>query len=289
MSSGSVLRSSENRRSIRMPRTQLRGIAIGFIGAGTMGRALIKGLRRDGVSARALAAADSSASARRDVARRYRVWTTGDAAALVRRSEVVILAVKPQQFPDVVRRIAPHLTRTHLVISIAAGVTLKWLKARLPRIPVVRVMPNLPATVGCGFAGIAAGQGTTRRHRDVALAIFSSVGTVVELPERQLNALTAVSGSGPAYVFFLVEALERAARTLGLPAPVASAAVRRTLEGSARLLAAADVLPAELIRRVASKRGTTEAALKVLARRRVAAHVIEALRAAANRARELSV
>lgn len=259
-----------------------------MIGAGTMGQALLNGLLAQGMPRRSLGAADAQAKMRETVRARFGVWTTSDNAALTVRSDVIILAVKPQQCPELVRQLAGSLSRRHLVISIAAGVTLRWLDTRLPGVPLVRVMPNLPATVGCGFAGIAAGQGTTRRHRDVALAIFSSVGTVVELPERQLNALTAVSGSGPAYVFFLVEALERAARTLGLPAPVASAAVRRTLEGSARLLAAADVPPAELIRRVASKRGTTEAALKVLERRRVAAHLVEAIRAAARRAQELS-
>ena len=145
----------------------------------------------------------------------------------------------------------------------------------------------LPFAIGCGFAGVAAGRGTTQRHRGIALAIFGSVGAAVELPERHLNALTAVSGSGPAYVFFLVDAWERAAARLGLPPAVAARAIRSTLSGSARLLALNES-PAELIRKVASKRGTTEAALTVLTRRRVAAHVIEALRAAARRARELS-
>ncbi len=267
----------------------LRGLRVGVIGAGTMGQALLGGLLAQGMPRRSLGAADVRAKTRETIRAHFGVWTTSDNTALAERSDVIILAVKPQQYPEVVRQLAGSLSRRHLIISIAAGVTLRWLGARLPGVPLVRVMPNLPATVGCGFTGIAVGQGTARRHRDIALAIFNSVGTVVELPERQLNALTAVSGSGPAYVFFFVEALERAARMLGLPAPVAAAAIRRTLEGSARLLAAADVPPAELIRRVASKRGTTEAALKVLEHYRVAAHLVEALRAAARRAGELQL
>ena len=266
----------------------LRGVRIGFIGAGTMGQALVKGLLAHGLSRSALGAADARGQARHAVRRRLRIWTTPDNAALVRRSDVVILAVKPQQFPAVVPTLAPAL-RGRLAISIAAGITLGWLRKRLPGVPLVRVMPNLPATVGCGFAGIAAARGTTQRHRRIVQAIFGSVGIAVELPERHLNAITAVSGSGPAYVFFLVEAWEWAAQQLGLPASVAAAAVRQTLEGSTRLLAASGDSPASLIRKVASKRGTTEAALTVLARRRVAAHVIEALRAAARRARKLSI
>ena len=267
--------------------TALAGKQIGIIGAGTMGQALVKGLLAQGVSRLALGAADARGQARHTVRRRFGIWTTPDNAALIRRSDVVILAVKPQQFPAVVRPLARAM-RGRLVISIAAGMTLRWLRAHLPGVPLVRVMPNLPATVGCGFAGIAAARGTTRRHRRIAQAIFGSVGIAVELPERYLNAVTAVSGSGPAYVFFLVEAWVRAAQQLGLPAPVAAAAVRQTLEGSTRLLAASGEPPAALIRKVASKRGTTEAALKVLVRRRVAAHFTEALRAAAHRAQEIS-
>jgi pyrroline-5-carboxylate reductase len=253
-----------------------------------MGQALLKGLLARGVPRRSLGAADARRQARDAVRRRFRIWTTPDNAALVRRSDVVILAVKPQQFPEVVQPLAGTL-RSRLAISIAAGITLGWLRRRLPGVPLVRVMPNLPATVGCGFAGVAAARGTSRRHREIALAIFRAVGEAVELPERRLNALTAVSGSGPAYVFFVVDAWQRAAAALGLPAAVASAAIHATLAGSAKLLEQSGEPAAQLIRRVASKRGTTEAALKVLARRRVAAHFSDALRAAERRARELSV
>jgi pyrroline-5-carboxylate reductase len=253
-----------------------------------MGQALIQGLIRDGAARPALGAADRDAAARSAVRRRFRVWTTPDNAALVRRSDIIVLAVKPQQCPDVVAALAPSLETRHLVVSIAAGVTLTWLARRLPRARLMRVMPNLPATVGQGFSGIAAGRGATRRDRAVVRAMFEAVGDAVDVPERLLNAVTAVSGSGPAYVFLLVEAWERAARELGLPPRVAQLAVARTLEGSAKLLAATPASPGELIRRVASKRGTTEAALRVLARGRVAAHVRAAVRAAERRARALA-
>lgn len=253
-----------------------------------MGQGLLRGLLAAGMPARQLCATDSSAAVRRVVAQRCRIAVTDDNRAAVRVAHTVLLAVKPQQMAQVIAEIAPQLRRRQLVISIAAGVTLRWLQRQLPSSPVVRVMPNLPATVGRGFAAMAAGRRVTAVQRRTANAILGAVGEVVELPERHLNAITAVSGSGPAYVFFLVDAWERAARQLGLPPSTATSAVRQTLRGSLALLEAEQATPGELVQRVASKRGTTEAALKVLVRRRVAAHFVEALRAAARRSRELS-
>lgn len=253
-----------------------------------MGQALIKGLLAQGLSVRQLAASDASAAMRRTVRRRFRVTVTEDNLAIAQRSDVVVLAVKPQQFSEVIAQLAPALTRAHLVISIAAGITLRWLQERLPGVPMVRVMPNLPAIVGCGFAAMAPGRFTRAGHRAIAQAIFAGVGMVVELPERHFDAITAVSGSGPAYVFTLVQAWEQAAAALGLPEAVSRQAIHATLSGSVGLLNASDASAEELIRRVASKGGTTEAALRVLAQRRLAAHFTEALRAAARRSRQLS-
>jgi len=266
----------------------LRGIRIGLIGGGTMGQALLGGLLTQGVLRRSLCVSDPDPAIRRRLRRQFRLDAINDNAALVRAADVVILAVKPQQVGEVIAQIAPKLSSRQLVISIAAGIPLRWLQARLPGAAVIRVMPNLPATVGYGFAAIALGKKATARHRAITLAIFGAVGQVAELPERQLDAITAVSGSGPAYVFFLVQAWEAAAASLKLPPAVAARAIRQTLEGSVRLLDAAEVPAEALIRRVASKGGTTEAALKVLAKRRVATSIEEAIRAAARRSKELS-
>lgn len=266
----------------------LRGVRIAIIGTGTMGQALIRGLLRAGISRARLRAADPSASMRRLAARRFGVQVSADNAQAIRGSGVVLLAVKPQQMADVVAQLAPRLSRHQLVISIAAGVTLRWLQVRLPKVAIIRVMPNLPATVSVGFSAITPGSAATSRHRTMARALFGAVGEVVELPERYFDAVTAVSGSGPAYVFYFVQMWEDAARALGLPDAIARRAVRRTLEGSARLLQASGEPAAVLVGKVASKRGTTEAALTVLARRAVSAHFAQALRAAAKRSKELS-
>ena len=267
---------------------RLKGLTIGFIGAGTMGQALIGGLRAQGVPASSILAADANRHTLHLARRRFGIRVASGSDQVVRRSDVLVLAVKPQQFPDVISQVRPRLRPGQLVISIAAGVTLRWLQARLPKVAIIRVMPNLPATVSAGFSAITLGNTATPRHRAIAQALFGAVGEVVELPERYFDAVTAVSGSGPAYVFFLVAMWEQAARSLGLPPAVASQAIRQTLAGSSRLLERSGEPASVLIGKVASKGGTTEAALKVLAKRRVSAHFIEALRAAARRSKQLS-
>ena len=265
----------------------LRRHTFGFIGAGKMGQALIRGLLSQGVAPRAILVADPSVVMRRQ-ARRLGVRPASDNCEVACRASVVVLAVKPQDMAEALEEIAPCLTRRQLVLSIAAGITLRWLQGRLRRVPVIRAMPNLPATVGQGFTAITLGRLASARHRAIAQAFFGAAGQVCDLPERLFDAITAVSGSGPAYVFFLVRAWEDAARELGLPPAVAVRAIRQTLEGSVRLLKASGDSADALISHVASKGGTTEAALKVLVRRRVSAHMVEALRAAARRSKKLS-
>ncbi len=253
-----------------------------------MGQAIIGGLVARGLSRRQLVVADPNPGTRRRVAQRFHLHVHSDNLHVLRDAKIIVLAVKPQQFPELIAQLALHLTRRHLVISIAAGMTLRWLQARLPRVAIIRVMPNLPATVGCGFSAMTVGRQATPMHRTIARAIFEAVGEVVELPERYFDSITAVSGSGPAYVFFLVQMWEEAAQALDLPPAVAVQAIRATLEGSVMLLRTSDDPASVLIERVASKGGTTEAALAVLRRRRIATHFIEALRAAARRSKELT-
>ncbi len=252
-----------------------------------MGSAIVQGLLAHGLPARRLAVADPDPATRRRAAQRFHLHVHGNNLHVLRDAQVVIVAVKPQQFPGLIAQMAPHLTRRHLVISIAAGITVRWLQQRLPGVPMIRVMPNLPATVGCGFSAIAPGRHATREHLKIAERIFQAVGETVELPERHFDAITAVSGSGPAYVFFLVDAWECAARSLGLPPAIAARAIHSTLEGGVKLLSASDASASALMAQVASKGGTTEAALRVLAARRVSSHLVEAIRAAAKRSQEL--
>jgi pyrroline-5-carboxylate reductase len=260
---------------------------LGFIGGGNMAAAMIGGLLQKGFSASDIRVAEPQAERRAWLSAEFGVAVEESAAGCL-AADVVVLAVKPQQLPEVLATIAPAVTARHVVISIAAGISLRWLQRRLPRARLVRVMPNLPATVRCGFSALSFGAHVRAQDRRTARAIFEAVGEVCELPERHLDAITAVSGSGPAYVFFLIQAWQAAARRLKLPPAVAQRAIVATLRGGLALFDAAQEDPAALIAQVASKKGTTEAALKVLARRRVAAHFVEAVQAAAARSRALA-
>lgn len=266
----------------------LRSQRIGVIGCGKMGQALIRGLLSRGFSRKSISASDSDAKMRRAASLALKIRVDSDNKVVASKSSVLLLAIKPQQFPELLDSLAAEITSRHLVISIAAGITLGWLQDRLPKAAVIRVMPNLPATVGCGFSAIACGRRAKPQHKQMAIELFSAVGEAVELPEHFFDAITAVSGSGPAYVFWLIQAWEKAAAQLGLPESVARRAIRSTLKGSEHLLALSGADASELIRRVASKGGTTEAALKVLEKSRAQAYFIEALKKASARSRQLS-
>ncbi len=261
---------------------------VGVIGTGKMGQALIGGLLAEGFPRKSVLASECDAKTRSRAAASLKIRVGCDNRLLARKSSVILLAVKPQQFPEAISDIAGQITSRHLVISIAAGIQLGWLQKKLPKAAVIRVMPNLPATVGCGFSAIAAGKRATRHHRQIACELFGAVGEIIELPEHLFDAITAVSGSGPAYVFWLVQAWEKAAVSLGLSPSIARKAVYATLKGSNSLLSRSAADASELIKRVASKGGTTEAALKVLEKNRAQAYFIEALKAAAAKSKQLS-
>jgi pyrroline-5-carboxylate reductase len=273
-----------------MPAAALRGKTIAVIGAGNMGQALISGLRAHGVPAARLHVVEANGQTAAQIHRRYGVAqaTLEEAAAGV---DVLVLAVKPHDMApvlDIVRRAIPGRARKLLVISVAAGLQVEALQRVLGPCPLVRAMPNLPAKVGCGVTVLTAGRSATAAHRKLAQAIFECVGQTAELPERLFDAVTAVSGSGPAYVFVFLKALRDAGARLGLPAEVAQQLALQTVVGSARLVDSVQLPLEALINQVASKHGTTEAALQVLVDARFQWIIESAVSAAARRSRELS-
>lgn len=201
--------------------------------------------------------------------------------------DVVVVAVKPRDVPGLVESIRGELDREQLLISLAAGVTTESYEAWLDDVGVVRAMPNTPALVGEGVTGIAGGSRASAAHLEQATAILGAVGTVRVMDESLLDAVTAVSGTGPAYVFLLAEALTEAAVREGLPRDIAETFVNQTVRGSGRLLMATDLTPSELRAQVTSPGGTTAAAVHVLEERGFRALVEDAVQAAAIRAREL--
>ena len=278
----------------------LRGQTIGIIGAGNMGQALLAGLVRAGVAPNRLRIVEAQSVTRRVVRQRYRVASTTLQGA-ARRCSVMLLAMKPQDLWPVAAELRRYLAanrRAHpLIISIAAGIRLGELERVLGRHPIIRVTPNLAAKVGAAVSAIAPGRDATASHLRLAEAIFQCVGTAVRVPERQFDVVTALSGSGPAYFFLIVQALRDAGVRQGLSRDVAEQLVVQTALGSAKLTQhllykktpeihgpALD----ELIRQVASKGGTTEAALKVFAKRRLSKILDEGVAAAARRSRQLA-
>jgi pyrroline-5-carboxylate reductase len=207
----------------------------------------------------------------------------------VRGARIVVVGVKPHMVPDLLREIADDLDPAALVISVAAGVTIATFEGLLPdHVAVLRSMPNTPSLVGRGVTGLAAGTRSTPEDLALARSVFATVGDVVEVPEDRIDALSTISGSGPAYVFLLIEELTRTAEAKGFSPDEARVLVQGTFRGAVELLAASDDEPAELRRRVTSPKGTTERAVEVLQAADLSGLFDRATDAALARARELA-
>jgi pyrroline-5-carboxylate reductase len=219
----------------------------------------------------------------------YKVRTSADNRWAVRDADIVLLAVKPQHMKHVLEDLGPVIRQSQLVLSIAAGITTTFLETFLAKgVPTIRVMPNTPALVGAGASGLARGRWAKDAHEKTAQSILSTVGMVTVVSEKEMDAVTAVSGSGPAYVFYVAEAMLDAAVSLGLAPHVADSLVRQTIKGAGELLAQSHEGPQTLRERVTSPGGTTEAALKVLEGAKLKRIFLKALKKASQRSQELS-
>lgn len=261
-----------------------------ILGGGNMGRALTSGLLRRGLRPEDIRVADVSAEVRAALTRDFTVSAMEDAGAAIADACVVVIAVKPQQVAALLAPLRPHLTKTRpVVVSIAAGIRIASLQLWCGDVPVVRAMPNGPALVGAGVTGVFALPQVSAAARAAAARLLSSVGEVVWLKsEEALDVVTALSGSGPAYLFLLAEAMMHAAVELGLEGEAARKLALGTLYGAGLLAHASDGDLARLRSEVTSKGGTTEAALKIFATADLTAIVMQALEAAARRSRELA-
>lgn len=262
---------------------------VGFIGTGVMGCALARGLVLSGKVARSsLLLFDIDKKLLQAVCAELKVKSCASLLELAKKSDIIVLCVKPQIIGNVLAEISPALSAKHLLVSIAAGIPLSFLESRAGKsLPVVRVMPNMPAQVGEGFAAVSLGKYASVFHGDKVCEMFESVGRVSRVDETHLDAMTAVSGSGPAYVFLMIEALSDAGVLCGLTRKLAMEAAAQTVLGSAKMLLATGEHPGVLKDRVASPGGTTAAALAVLEEKRFRGAVIGAVKAAYARSREL--
>jgi len=275
---------------------------IGFIGAGNMGEAFAGALiRTEIVSPTMICMSDVSTDRLDMMAKTYGINVTSDNFALFSDCDIAVLAVKPQQMTPVLSEIAGHKDYTvrdrKLVISIAAGFPIRKIENILypqlneqqrEKLPIIRVMPNTPALVLSGMSGMS-----PNRHADaddirITRTLLEAMGKVIEFEEEKLDAVTALSGSGPAYIFYMIEAMTEAGIQTGLGADDAAIMTLATMEGAIRLMKERNESPASLRRKVTSPGGTTEAALKVMENNKFKQCIIDAVAAAARRSKELS-
>ncbi|EJM68531.1 pyrroline-5-carboxylate reductase [Pseudomonas sp. GM50] len=262
---------------------------IAFIGAGNMAASLIGGLRAKGLDAAQIRASDPGEETRARVSAEHGIEMFADNAEAIQGVDVIVLAVKPQAMKVVCEALRPSLAPNQLVVSIAAGITCASMNNWLGAQPIVRCMPNTPALLRQGVSGLFATNEVNAEQRQQAEELLSAVGIALWLnEEQQLDAVTAVSGSGPAYFFLLIEAMTAAGVKLGLPADIAAQLTVQTALGAAHMAVASDVDAAELRRRVTSPAGTTEAAIKSFQAGGFEALVEKALGAAAHRSAEMA-
>lgn len=261
---------------------------LGCIGVGAMGGALVRGVLHAGlVSRESLWVADADHSKAATMVAEYGV-RTGSNAEVAAAARTIIVAVKPNDVPAVLREIGPHLRPDACVISVAAGVTVRTLEAQLPPgTPVVRAMPNTPCLIGQGVVALAPGRHARPEHMADAQRLFSAVGETVTVGEYQLDAVTGLSASGPAFVYIFIEGLADGGVKAGLPRDIALRLAAQTVAGAARMVLETGRHPGELKDMVASPAGTTIAGLAVLEDRGVRGAALRAVEAAAERAAQL--
>ncbi len=261
---------------------------LAILGAGVMGETVLSGLLRAGWHADQIIATDRRVERQHELTTKYGIKMLENTEA-VAEAETVILVVKPQDMNDLLKEISQAIKPGALVVSLAAGVDTAFIESRLPEgVAVVRVMPNTPAQVDEGMAAISPGSHSNQDHLDRVTEILSATGRVITVPERYQDAVTAISGTGPAYLFFVVEAMIEAGVHLGLPRDTATELVVQTMLGSAKLLRETGEHPTVLRERVTSPGGTTAAAVRELEDHKVRAAFLRAMEAARDRSRDLA-
>lgn len=267
------------------------GHELAIIGAGNMAEAIARSVIAAGVIGKESIVAADVAAARREVfARQIGVKAVDQNEEAVRGARIILLSVKPQQMKDVLAGIGSVVGSDLLVISIAAGISSSFIEKHLgPGKPwrVIRAMPNTPMLMGKGMVALARGKNASEADLAAARKIFQAGATVLELDESKMDAVTAMSGSGPAYFFYLVEQMVKAGLTLGLSESEARVLATRTCIGAAAMLEGSSETPQELRKKVTSPGGTTQAAIELMESRQAGETLIAAIRRAAERSREL--
>ena len=264
-------------------------LKIGFLGAGKMATALAEGfVRAEMVSPRKIIASARSAGTRKLFAQKTAAKTVAANAAVLEFANVIFLGVKPAQTAEALTEIRDHFTKKHLLISLAAGVTISKLENLLPaNARVIRVMPNTPALVGAGASAFALGKNATATDAEIAKKLLSAVGVAFQVKENLLDAVTGLSGSGPAYVYQFIEALSDGGVAAGLPRDIATKLAAQTVLGAAKMILETGQHPGALKDQVTSPGGTTIEGLHALEKGKLRATVMSAVRAATEKSKKL--
>ena len=262
-------------------------MTVAFIGAGVMGETLLAGFLSANIAAHEVRVAEKNVERSEYLSSTYGVTCTSVAQS-VDGADLIVLAVKPQDIPQVLEGIAPSVGPGALVISVAAGITTSFIEGFLTEsASVVRVMPNTPSLLGEGMSAVSAGKNCTPEQLNRVVTLMTSVGKVVVVPESDQDSVTAISGSGPAYIFYIAEAMITAGQSLGISPELSSELVIQTIMGAARMLRDSDATPEVLRQRVSSPNGVTVRAIETLDSHGVREAFVHALKAAQDRSREL--
>lgn len=267
----------------------LKNKKLAVIGVGKLGEALISGLlKKDAISASDMCGTVGHEESLKRIKERLNIEATLDNQKAVKDRDLVLLAVKPQNMDSVLKEIAPVVTKNHLIISVAASVTTGFVEERLPQgVPVVRAMPNTPSVMNVGMAGMCTGTSATDEHKKMAEAIFKCVGETVFVDESLMDGVTALSASGPAYLYVVIESLAEAGVKLGIPRDVSTLLAAQTMLGSAKMILDSKAHPALLKDMVTTPAGCTIDGLMELEEGKLRVTLIKAVVKAAERAREL--
>lgn len=262
---------------------------IGFIGCGNMATAIIKGILKNNiVSKEQIIASDKSEEALSSIKEKMGITATQDNISVVKKSDIIVLAVKPQYYETVIDEIKDEVSASQIIITIAPGKTLNWLgEAFGKEVKIVRTMPNTPALIGEGMTGVCKNKNVTNEEYGRVLDILESFGVVETIPESLMDVCVSVSGSSPAYVFILIEAMADGAVADGMPRDQAYKFAAQAVVGSAKMVLETEEHPGVLKDRVCSPGGTTMEAVRVLEEKGFRSSVIEAMRACVKKARGL--
>ena len=243
---------------------------IGFIGGGKMATAIMKGIiNSNWCDAKNIIVSDKNEDVLNILEKNYNVRTTNKNIDVVKESNILLFAVKPFVLRDVLEEIKPYITKEHIIISIAAGIAIKTIEEIVGQIPVIRVMPNTPALVNEGMSAVCKGTYATDETSKLAVEIFNSVGKVVESQEKYIDIITAISGSGPAFYYYIIDEIAKAGEKLGLDYQTCLKLSAQTAYGAAKMIMDTDVTPEQLIINVTTPGGCTEVGNKVLKEQKI--------------------